>query len=214
MARGRHRSRSGLLRLHRLRLDLNPRRGGSGATPSRDLAIGILGALTICTVLYVAVSAVLTGMMPYGEIDIRAPLSAALHAKGLTFAGGLVTLGILTGMTSSLLVGNLSQPRILMAMARDGLLPHDLFAAGVPPPIQDPVEVDDPGGRGRRRGGRAGAAGVPGRPGEHRHPVRVRRGVGRRLDPRVVTDPETHRPFPRPRWSRWSRPWESWSTAV
>ena len=97
--------------------------------PQRDLAIGILGALTICTVLYVAVAAVLTGMLPYREIDIRAPLSAALHAKGLTFAGGMVTLGILTGMTSSLLVGNLSQPRILLAMARDGLLPHDLFAA-------------------------------------------------------------------------------------
>ena len=85
--------------------------------------------LTICTVLYVAVAAVLTGMIPYREIDIRAPLAAALHAKGLTFAGGLVTLGILAGMTSSLLVGNLSQPRILLAMARDGLLPHDLFAA-------------------------------------------------------------------------------------
>ena len=97
--------------------------------PQRDLALGILGALTICTVLYIAVAAVLTGMLPYREIDIRAPLAAALHSKGLTFAGGLVTLGILTGMTSSLLVGNLSQPRILLAMARDGLLPHDLFAA-------------------------------------------------------------------------------------
>ncbi|HZW32235.1 MAG TPA: amino acid permease [Isosphaeraceae bacterium] len=97
--------------------------------PQRDLAIGIMGALTICTVLYVAVAAVLTGMIPYGQIDINAPLAAALHAKGLTFAGGLVTLGILAGMTSSLLVGNLSQPRILLAMARDGLLPQGLFAA-------------------------------------------------------------------------------------
>jgi basic amino acid/polyamine antiporter, APA family len=97
--------------------------------PQRDLALGILGALTVCTILYVSVAAVLTGMLPYREIDIRAPLSAALHAKGLSFAGGLVTLGILAGMTSSLLVGNLSQPRILLAMARDGLLPHDLFAA-------------------------------------------------------------------------------------
>jgi APA family basic amino acid/polyamine antiporter len=97
--------------------------------PQRDLAIGIMGALTICTVLYVAVAAILTGMIPYREIDIQAPLAAALHAKGLTFAGGLVTLGILAGMTSSLLVGNLSQPRILLAMARDGLLPRGLFAA-------------------------------------------------------------------------------------
>jgi APA family basic amino acid/polyamine antiporter len=97
--------------------------------PQRDLAIGILGALTVCTVLYVAVAAVLTGMMPYRKIDIAAPLSAALHAKGLTFAGGLITMGILAGMTSSLLVGNLSQPRILLAMARDGLLPKGIFAA-------------------------------------------------------------------------------------
>ena len=97
--------------------------------PQRDLAIGIMGALTICTILYVAVAAVLTGMVPYRQIDINAPLSAALQAKGLTFAGGLITLGILAGMTSSLLVGNLSQPRILLAMARDGLLPPGIFAA-------------------------------------------------------------------------------------
>jgi APA family basic amino acid/polyamine antiporter len=88
-----------------------------------------MGALAVCTILYVAVAAVLTGMVPYRQIDIHAPLSAALHGHGLTFASGLVTLGILAGMTSSLLVGNLSQPRILMAMARDGLLPQKTFAA-------------------------------------------------------------------------------------
>ena len=97
--------------------------------PQRDLAIGIMGALTICTILYVSVATVLTGMLPYRQIDINAPLSAALQARGLTFAGGLITLGILAGMTSSLLVGNLSQPRILLAMARDGLLPQGTFAA-------------------------------------------------------------------------------------
>jgi APA family basic amino acid/polyamine antiporter len=97
--------------------------------PQRDLAVGILGSLFICTILYVAVAAVLTGMMPYREIDVAAPLATALQAKGLTFAGGLITLGILAGMTSSLLVGNLSQPRILLAMARDGLLPVRFFGA-------------------------------------------------------------------------------------
>ncbi len=97
--------------------------------PQRDLAIGIMGALAVCTVLYVAVAIVLTGMVPYRLIDVDAPLTAALQAHGLTFAGGLVTFGILAGMTSSLLVGNLSQPRILMAMARDGLLPRRIFAA-------------------------------------------------------------------------------------
>jgi basic amino acid/polyamine antiporter, APA family len=97
--------------------------------PQRDLAIGIMGALGVCTVLYVAVAIVLTGMVPYRQIDVAAPLTAALQGHGLTFASGLVTLGILAGMTSSLLVGNLSQSRILMAMARDGLLPQRLFAA-------------------------------------------------------------------------------------
>jgi basic amino acid/polyamine antiporter, APA family len=97
--------------------------------PQRDLAIGMLGALTICTILYLAVAVVLTGMVPYRQIDLSAPLSAALQDHGLTFAGGLITLGILAGMTSSLLVGNLSQPRILLAMARDGLLPQGIFAA-------------------------------------------------------------------------------------
>ena len=97
--------------------------------PQRDLAIGILGSLTICTILYVAVAAVLTGMVPYQKIDIAAPLASAFHDRGLTTAGSLITLGILAGLTSSLLVGNLSQPRILMAMARDGMLPPGFFAA-------------------------------------------------------------------------------------
>jgi APA family basic amino acid/polyamine antiporter len=97
--------------------------------PQRDLALGIMGALATCTVLYVAVAVVLTGMINYRQIDIQAPLAAALHSRGLTFAGSFVTIGILAGMTSTLLVGNLSQARILLAMARDGLLPPSIFAA-------------------------------------------------------------------------------------
>jgi APA family basic amino acid/polyamine antiporter len=97
--------------------------------PQRDMAIGILGALTICTVLYVAVAAVLTGMVPYALIDIDAPLATAFRNHDLTVATTLITLGILTGLTSSLLIGNQSQARILMAMARDGMLPERFFAA-------------------------------------------------------------------------------------
>ena len=97
--------------------------------PQRDLALGILGALLICTILYVAVAVVLTGMVPYRLIDRDAPLASAFQSKNLTVASGLITVGILAGMTSSLLVGNLSQPRILLAMARDGLLPQGIFAA-------------------------------------------------------------------------------------
>src|SRR5262249_43035902 len=97
--------------------------------PQRDLAIGIIGSLLICTVLYVAVAAVLTGMVPYPEIDEKAPLSAAFRRHEMSFANGLVTVGILAGLTSSLLVGTLSQPRILLAMARDGMLPESFFGA-------------------------------------------------------------------------------------
>ncbi len=97
--------------------------------PRRDLAIGILGSLTICTILYVAASAVLTGMVPYEQIDRKAAFSAVFRSRGLPTVATIVTIGILAGTTSSLLVGLLSQPRILLAMARDGLLPRSFFAA-------------------------------------------------------------------------------------
>jgi APA family basic amino acid/polyamine antiporter len=97
--------------------------------PRRDLAIGILGSLLICTVLYVAVSAILTGMVPYERIDVKAPFSAVFRDRGLPAIAVLVTIGILAGTTSSLLVGLLSQPRVLLAMARDGLLPIGFFGA-------------------------------------------------------------------------------------
>lgn len=97
--------------------------------PQKDMPIGIMGALVVCTALYVATAAVLTGMTHYTDINPAAPLANALQAKGLTFAGTLVTFGILAGMTSSLLVGNLCQPRVLLAMARDGLLPMKFFGA-------------------------------------------------------------------------------------
>jgi APA family basic amino acid/polyamine antiporter len=97
--------------------------------PSRDLAIGILGSLLICSVLYIAVAGVLTGMIPYEQIDSKAPIASAFKTRGSTWASGLIASAILAGLTSSLLVGTLSQPRILMAMARDGMLPPGFFAA-------------------------------------------------------------------------------------
>ncbi len=97
--------------------------------PSRDLAIGILGSLVICSVLYIAVAGILTGMVPYEQIDTNAPIASAFQVHGTTWASGLITVAILAGITSSLLVGTLSQPRILMAMARDGMLPPGFFAA-------------------------------------------------------------------------------------
>jgi APA family basic amino acid/polyamine antiporter len=94
--------------------------------PQRNLPIGILGGLAICTVIYVIVGAVLTGMVNYKELDpsLHAdPLAYALVRTGMTNAGWLVALGAVFSMTAVLLVFQYGQPRIFYAMARDGLLP-------------------------------------------------------------------------------------------
>ncbi|WP_435017703.1 amino acid permease [Tundrisphaera sp. TA3] len=97
--------------------------------PRRDLAIGILASLAICTTLYVVVAGILTGMVPYAEINVDAPIADAFQRHGGGWAAGLITAAILAGITSSLLVGMLSQPRVLLAMARDGMLPMSVFGA-------------------------------------------------------------------------------------
>jgi APA family basic amino acid/polyamine antiporter len=97
--------------------------------PSRDVPIGIISSLALCTVLYIAVSAVLTGMVPYEKIDIDAPLAQAFSRVGLPWVHFLVSLGALSGITSVLMVLMLSQPRIMLAMARDGLLPSGFFGS-------------------------------------------------------------------------------------
>jgi APA family basic amino acid/polyamine antiporter len=97
--------------------------------PKRDLPIGIIASLILCTFLYIAVAAVLTGMIPYDKININAPVSDAFAQKGLPWANLLVSVGALTGITSVLLVMLLSQPRVFLAMARDGLVPPSFFGA-------------------------------------------------------------------------------------
>ena len=79
--------------------------------------------------LYIAVSAVLTGMVRYDQIDINAPVADAFRQKGLPWAQRLIDVGAITGITSVLLVMMLSQPRVLLAMARDGLVPPSFFGA-------------------------------------------------------------------------------------
>ncbi len=92
--------------------------------PQRDMPIGMIGSLAICTVLYGAVSLVLTGIMNYTKYaNDAAPVASALAFTGQAWAHVLVSVGALAGMTSVLLVFQLGQPRIFMAMARDGLLP-------------------------------------------------------------------------------------------
>jgi APA family basic amino acid/polyamine antiporter len=97
--------------------------------PQRDVPIGIITSLIICTILYICVAAVLTGMVPYNEINIDAPVSNAFKQVGLEWAQFIVSLGAIAGITSVLLVMMLSQPRIFLAMARDGLIPSKFFGA-------------------------------------------------------------------------------------
>ncbi|HZF07818.1 MAG TPA: amino acid permease [Thermoanaerobaculia bacterium] len=97
--------------------------------PNRDVPIGIVTSLVLCTVLYIVVSAILTGMVRYDQIDINAPVSAAFAKVGLPWAQFIISLGALTGITSVLLVMMLSQPRVMLAMARDGLVSPSFFGA-------------------------------------------------------------------------------------
>jgi APA family basic amino acid/polyamine antiporter len=97
--------------------------------PQRDLPIGIIASLLVCTVLYILIAAVLTGMVPWKEINIEAPLAVAFLDRGLTKASYLITLGALAGLTSVMLVMLLGQTRVLYSMANDGLLPRKFFAA-------------------------------------------------------------------------------------
>ncbi len=97
--------------------------------PQRDLPIGIIASLLICTVLYIAVAAVLTGMVPWPGINIQAPLAVAFLDRGLVKASYLITAGALAGLTSVMLVMLLGQTRVLYSMANDGLLPKGFFAS-------------------------------------------------------------------------------------
>jgi APA family basic amino acid/polyamine antiporter len=90
--------------------------------PQRDLPIGILASLGICTLLYVLVAAVLTGMIPYQQIDVHAPVAEALRVVGFRWGAALVATGALAGITSVLFVMMIGQIRVFFAMSRDGLL--------------------------------------------------------------------------------------------
>jgi APA family basic amino acid/polyamine antiporter len=95
--------------------------------PQRDVPLGILGALVISAILYVAMSAVLTGMVPYQKLGVDAPVAVALDAHPqLGWLGSLVKIGAVVGMTSVILMSMLGQPRIFLAMADDGLLPPSM----------------------------------------------------------------------------------------
>ena len=109
--------------------------------PQRNLPIGILGGLAICTLIYIIIGAVLTGMVPYQELGKAAdPLAYALNATGLQSIAKIVALGAVFSMAAVLLVFQYGQPRIFFAMARDGLLPA--WAARAQPEDAHPVRDD------------------------------------------------------------------------
>jgi len=97
--------------------------------PNRDVPIGIIASLLICTVLYVLVVAVLTGMVKYNQIDTGAGVSAAFLSVGLGWAEVIIATAGVAGITSVLLVMMLSAPRVFLAMARDGLVPSSFFSS-------------------------------------------------------------------------------------
>src|SRR5689334_22008385 len=104
--------------------------------PQRNLPLGILGGLAICTLIYVAVGAVLTGMVPYQQLAVADPLARALELAGYRGVGWVIALGAVVSMSAVLLVFQYGQPRIFFAMARDGLLPK--WAARVDPRTRVP----------------------------------------------------------------------------
>jgi basic amino acid/polyamine antiporter, APA family len=107
--------------------------------PQRDLPIGIIVSLVVCTILYILVAGVLTGMVRWQDVNIEAPVAEAFLDRGLMVASHVITLGALAGLTSVMLVMLLGQTRVLYSMANDGLLPRKFFAA-VHPKFRTPYK--------------------------------------------------------------------------
>jgi APA family basic amino acid/polyamine antiporter len=104
--------------------------------PQRDMPIGIIGSLLLCTVLYILVSGIATGVVPYGQLDVPDPIAVVADHAGLGWMGRLIKLGAIAGLSSVILVMLLGQSRVFYSMSRDGLLPP--FVCRVHPRFQTP----------------------------------------------------------------------------
>ena len=113
--------------------------------PQRDLPIAIIASLAACTLLYIGVAAVLTGMVPWRDVNIEAPIARAFLDRNLHWASDIITAGALAGLTSVMLVMLLGQTRVLYAMAKDGLLPGK-FLCGHPSQVPHALQEHHPGG--------------------------------------------------------------------
>ena len=102
--------------------------GAEARNPSKDMPIGILGALTICTILYILTAGVLVGIVPYASLDNPAPIAMAVNQIGLPWFAIAVKVGAIAGLSSVMLVLLYGQTRIFYTMSRDGLLPASLAA--------------------------------------------------------------------------------------
>ena len=143
--------------------------------PQRDMPIAILGSLLICTILYMAVAAVLTGLVPYPKLNVPDPMAVGIDVIGVPWLAILVKIGALTGLTSVILVFLYGQSRIFLTMAKDGLLPPVFHA--LHPRFRTPYLGQLLLGLVGRRRRWLGADRYPRRTRQHRHALRLHRRV-------------------------------------